>query len=70
MRFKNIDRFIYPERPGEAHDRRLRGRINWNTCIGVDTDVASNINHYSTLTTLIRPHKSLREQSSTDHAIL
>lgn len=63
-------KFIYPKRSGEVDDCRLGGRINWNTGVRVDADAASNINHYSTLATPIRPHKSLSEHSSTNHAIL
>lgn len=60
----------HSKRPGEINNSRLSGRVNWNTGIRVDADIASNINHDSTTATPIRSHESLSEQSSTDYTIL
>lgn len=73
MRFFLADQssdFTYPERSGETDDCRLGGRVNWNTGVRVDADVASDINHYSALAAPVRPHISLSEQSPADHAVL
>lgn len=67
---KHSSSFTYPEGSGEIDDCRLGGRVNWNTGVRVDADVASDINHYPALATPVRPHIPLSEQCSTDHAIL
>lgn len=60
----------HPKCSGKTNDCRLCSRIDGHADVGVDTDITSGIYNYTALSTFIRTHKSLSQESATYHTVL